>query len=62
MKKERKSGLLFALVSLIIIACGSNPSSVAPEGIVPEHIENDSLEVKIIDINPSLYEDGKKRD
>jgi len=54
MKKEKKLSLLFALVPLLIIACRSNPSSVVPEEITSEHIENDNLEVKIIE-----FEDGR---
>jgi len=52
MKKRNDLLLLFTLVSLLIIACRSNQSGVVEnDDIVLEHIENDSLEIKILDID-----------
>jgi len=44
MKRKIITSLLFALVSLLIIACGSLSTK-----IIPEHIENDILDLKIAD-------------
>jgi len=45
MKKGKNLSLLFALVSLLIIACGSVSAK-----ITPERIENDILDLEIADL------------